>query len=291
MSDVTGGNVADFLGGSGGAELSNMLKLEQAYLLILPPSSPAMGMAETLAAIAGAEAIGTGMNVAGQEAGNAAPATQTAQEMLGGNLGNKVTFMLNPHSYSISKMAFWERWPDPTTINTSIPMWRGPGPRQLSMEIMLDASLSENGGVAFDVELLFACCQPTMLSILMEAPSPPFVMFGWGITTSFIGYMESVSAEYTLFRPDGTPLRARCQIAIQEIPTAFPMQNPTSGGSIRRTRTVVSGDTLQSVAQREYGKPTMWRAIAHINDIEDPLRLTPGTTLLIPPLDEAAALA
>ena len=53
-------------------------------------------------------------------------------------------------------------------------------------------------------------------------------------------------------------------------------------------RTTVVGDTLQSVAFREYGRPTYWRAIAEANGIEDPLRLAAGTELLIPPRGEAS---
>jgi hypothetical protein len=170
-------------------------------------------------------------------------------------------------------------------------MWRGGGPRTMSVNVLLDASLSSNGGIQPDVDLLFACCQPTMMSLMMQMPSPPFVIFGWGLTIGFLAYMKSVSAEYTLFRPDGTPLRASASLTMEEIPIQVPMQNPTSGGAVRRTRTVVAGDTLQSISRTEYGKPTMWRAIAHANGIEDPLRLQPGTTLLIPPRSEASALA
>ena len=50
---------------------------------------------------------------------------------------------------------------------------------------------------------------------------------------------------------------------------------------------MIDGDTLQSVAYRELGKPTYWRAIAELNDIDDPMRLAPGTTLLIPSVADA----
>jgi nucleoid-associated protein YgaU len=52
---------------------------------------------------------------------------------------------------------------------------------------------------------------------------------------------------------------------------------------------MVAGDTLAAVAFREYGDATLWRAIADANLIDDPLRVRPGTELLIPPAVEAAA--
>ena len=51
---------------------------------------------------------------------------------------------------------------------------------------------------------------------------------------------------------------------------------------------MIEGDTLQSVAYRELGKPTYWRAIAELNDIDDPMRAgRPGTVLLIPSVADA----
>jgi nucleoid-associated protein YgaU len=50
--------------------------------------------------------------------------------------------------------------------------------------------------------------------------------------------------------------------------------------------TVVAGDSLPSIAWREYGDPTLWRPIAERNGIDDPMRLPAGTALLIPAAEE-----
>jgi nucleoid-associated protein YgaU len=55
-----------------------------------------------------------------------------------------------------------------------------------------------------------------------------------------------------------------------------------------RTYRTVAGDTLQVIAYREYHRPGYWRALAETNGIDDPLRLRPGTTILIPPQTDAA---
>jgi nucleoid-associated protein YgaU len=51
---------------------------------------------------------------------------------------------------------------------------------------------------------------------------------------------------------------------------------------------MIEGDTLQSVAYTELGNPAYWRAIAELNGIDDPQRVTAGTTLLIPSVADAA---
>jgi nucleoid-associated protein YgaU len=115
------------------------------------------------------------------------------------------------------------------------------------------------------------------------------VRFCWGEKVHFTAYLKSVNAKYTLFRPDGTPMRASCTITLEEIPTDAAKQNPTSGGlAALRSHTVVAGDSLASIAYREYGAPAYWRALAEANGIDDPMRLRPGTRLLVPPAEEVA---
>ncbi len=51
------------------------------------------------------------------------------------------------------------------------------------------------------------------------------------------------------------------------------------------------GDSLASIANAEYGTPTMWRAIAIANGLEDPFNLRVGRELLLPSPAAAAAMA
>ena len=45
---------------------------------------------------------------------------------------------------------------------------------------------------------------------------------------------------------------------------------------------LVAGDTLHSLAFRAYGNAELWRKIAAANEIDDPMRLRPGTRVLVP---------
>jgi nucleoid-associated protein YgaU len=113
------------------------------------------------------------------------------------------------------------------------------------------------------------------------------VIFHWGGLTSFPAYVSSVTAKYTLFTPSGTPVRALCTVALEEISGELGGQNPTSGSlAARDVHVVVAGDSLASVAYRAYGDPALWRGVARVNGIDDPMRLRPGTRLLLPALEE-----
>ena len=138
------------------------------------------------------------------------------------------------------------------------------------------------------VEALLSCCVPTEESIGHKKPSPPIVVLHWGSTASFPAFVTSVSAKFTLFSSDGTPIRAVCSVQMEEMPgEEFRKQNPTSGSyDVRRVHRTVAGDSLASVAFAEYGDPTAWRALAAFNEIDDPLRVPTGTLLLLPTPEE-----
>ena len=81
-------------------------------------------------------------------------------------------------------------------------------------------------------------------------------------------------------------MRATAQVQIEELTPKFAGQNPTSGSDrARTTHRLVDGDTLPTLAFREYGDAARWRDIASLNGIDDPMRISPGTTLFLPDLE------
>jgi nucleoid-associated protein YgaU len=45
---------------------------------------------------------------------------------------------------------------------------------------------------------------------------------------------------------------------------------------------------LAGLATDTYGRPTAWRDIADANGIDDPFRVRPGRSVMLPPPDELA---
>lgn len=198
-----------------------------------------------------------------------------------------VDFQFNPKEVTIQKDASWKRTPAQDAEKASPPTFTGSGPCKLTVEMFFDATETSDGSVVAAVESLFACCVPTQESLSAKTPSPPLVVLRWGAVSSFPAFVTAVSAKYTLFRGDGTPIRALCSVSMEEMPGELPGQNPTSGSrEIRRVHRMVTGDTLSSVAFAEYGDPTRWRALAAFNRIDDPMRLPAGTVLLLPSPEE-----
>ena len=132
---------------------------------------------------------------------------------------------------------------------------------------------------------LLSCCVPTEESAGQKKPSPPLVVLHWGSISSFPAFVTSVSAKFTLFRSDGTPIRAVCSVqhggdAGRGVPQAEPdLRQPRGppGCTARRRRQPGLGGV------REYGDPTAWRALAAFNEIDDPLRVPTGTVAAAAP--------
>ena len=216
--------------------------------------------------------------------------------VVSGGDGEKVLpFTFNPTEYTVAKSATWNRPTARGARSSSRPEFAGANPQTVQMEIFFDAWEQESGDVTVLVQRLLDWTNPTGSSVNLQRPNPPELVFEWGSNstlTGFKGFLKSVSAKYTMFRGDGIAVRATANITLEEVPPPNPTGNPTSGSLPgMRTHVLRDGDSLQSIAHAEYGKAGLWRGIAAFNAIDDPLRLAPGTTILVPAVAEAARLS
>jgi nucleoid-associated protein YgaU len=148
----------------------------------------------------------------------------------------------------------------------------------LSMELFFDTS-EERMDVTEETGKL-----DQLLTIDDSIGAPPYCTFDWG-GLNFTAVLKSADKQFTMFRADGTPLRARVSVTFKEYrpPSTGQTSANGSGPDTASQRTVTEGETLWGIAKEEYGDPTAWTRIAESNDIEDPRSLEPGTTLTIPP--------
>lgn len=127
-----------------------------------------------------------------------------------------------------------------------------------------------------------------LAKIQPETHAPPRVRLTWGRGLSFKAIAESVQQKFTLFSPQGIPLRATLSVTFREyksLQDQLRELNLQSADHSKR-RVVRRGDTLSRIAAEAYRDPREWRHIANANPGIDPRRLVPGTELILPPLDE-----
>ena len=206
----------------------------------------------------------------------------------------EIECMFNPTEYRLTQTLNVTRNQTPAT-DGGTPEFSGTNAMTLTTQLFFDDFASADGDVTPTITRLLSWTRPTPASRDKKKPCPPLVSFKWGGNPQlddFSGYLKSVIVNYTVFRKDGTPVQAKVDVTIEGQPEQIGGQNPTSRSiNSRRVHTMIEGDTLQSVAYAELGKPGYWRAIAELNGIDDPLRLSAGTALLIPALADAAKSA
>jgi hypothetical protein len=199
---------------------------------------------------------------------------------------DSVKFQFNPKEVTISKSAKWERKPVKGAKKSGPPEYSGAEPCKMSLEMFFDETVEHDESVVDSVEKLFSCCIPVEKTRTAKKPMPPLVVFKWGGVTSFPAFVTQVQAKYTRFAPTGVPTRAVCTVSLEEMPSEAGKQNPTSGAlAAERVHKMITGDTLALVAYREYGDPTLWRALAAYNRVDDPMRIPDGMSLLLPTAD------
>ncbi|MFB2881593.1 CIS tube protein [Floridanema aerugineum] len=98
----------------------------------------------------------------------------------------------------------------------------------------------------------------------------------------FTCIVESIDRKFLLFSPSGIPLRARLTVKLREYQTLEQMIAKLETADHTKVRILKQKQRLDQLAAQEYDTPTEWRRIAIANNVDDPRRIAPGTSLVVP---------
>jgi len=195
-------------------------------------------------------------------------------------------------------------------------LYTGGGRTELEIDLLFDVSLADSTITTDDVRDL---TRP--LAGLAENTAsresykrPPLVRFVWGKSWNVPGIVAAVAERFEQFSAGGAPQRSWLRMRLLRVSdptTPLAQSGSLAGGSTEATHLAIpdslddldipeeqinvheiigggegeraSGDRLDEIAAAEYGDPALWRVLAMFNDIDDPLHLSPGTALRIPP--------
>ena len=171
---------------------------------------------------------------------------------------------------------------------------------KLNVELFFDTTESGMGQGAISVTTKTDRIYE-LVKIEPSGHAPPICTFLWNSSfpgrdvsahvgnqkrTSFQCVVESIKQKFTLFSPEGVPLRATLTLSLREYKTLDEQLHQLNLSSPDRTHShvVQARDTLASIAFNYYRKPGAWRSIADGNELEDPRRLPVGRFLAVPPI-------
>ncbi len=213
---------------------------------------------------------------------------------------DSIPVQFNPTELSFSKAAQIAEITIPGLDSPLLQFVRGQN-ETLSVDLFFDTT--ENGmGTGATSVTTYTDKIYQLVKIEPDRHAPPICTFHWNSAfpgadvsahvgnqkrTSFQCIVESVRHKYTLFSPEGVPLRATVTVSLREYKTLDEQLAQLNLNSPDKTQTYIlqSRDTLSGIAGLHYRRPGEWRRIADANAIEDPRRLLPGAFLTLPPME------
>lgn len=219
-----------------------------------------------------------------------------------GNLGDSIDVRFNPTEYTLNKGAQIAEVTIPGLDSPILQFVRGQT-ETLSLDLFFDSTefgMDDNATSVTEYTDQFY----QLVKIDGETHAPPVCFFTWGsdfpgqrsyksttgsqLRNGFKCVVESIRQRFTLFSPQGVPLRATLTVSLKEYKTLSEQINEINKKSADHSQTHVIqlGETLSQIANEVYDDPSQWRAIADRNAILDPLELKHGTVLEIPMLTQ-----
>ncbi len=190
--------------------------------------------------------------------------------------------MFNPTSYSQKyDVEYEESQGQGTTGSTQ--KFGTVKPQEYNVEVLFDGTGASGivRNVADDIEQLL------VLAGKMDGDThrPLFLKISWGrLVTNCV--LKSANITYTLFKPDGEPLRAKMSAvfseAIEEVLRVA--EEGKNSPDLTHVRVMGDADTLPLMAHRIYGSPEYYQRVARFNGLSTVRRVPPGTTVSFPPL-------
>lgn len=119
---------------------------------------------------------------------------------------------------------------------------------------------------------------------------PRRLLLVWG-ALAFACVLKNLSYRFTLFKQDGTPLRAiaNCTFTESVSDAVRIRKDNASSPDLTHLRDVREGDTLPLLAYDIYGNAGLYLEVARVNKLVNFRRLRAATRLQFPPVDKAVS--
>ncbi|BAZ70722.1 MAG: LysM peptidoglycan-binding domain-containing protein [Pelatocladus maniniholoensis HA4357-MV3] len=204
-------------------------------------------------------------------------------------IGAEITVLFNPNEITIDKTANWCLAP---TDQSDVPesQFTHGEPAQLTMNLLCDTYEAKTD-VRTHADKIFDL---TTIQKHGSLHRPPLCKLMWGKFdfNNFQWVLTNLNQRFTLFLDNGTPVRASLTCTFKQWRSDQQDAKLTNKQSpdVAKARIVKDKERISNIAYEEYEDPSLWRAIAQANNIDNPTHLKPGTVLAIPALRPNSSL-
>lgn len=198
--------------------------------------------------------------------------------------GPPYLMMLNPESVKLQRSIEYNQQQAPDSSSPSQRYKSTPSDR-LNFDVVIDCT-----GIVDPKRIDMAKEISTLENIIFtyngNIHRPNFVKVQWGKDLIFNGVLTSFDISYTLFRPDGSPLRAKISLGFGQYtaPQAVKIQDNDKSPDISHLVTVVEGNTLPGLCEQVWDNPDYYIQVASYNGLNKFRNLKRVEQLIFPPI-------
>lgn len=193
--------------------------------------------------------------------------------------------MLNPSSWKRTQSINYDKTGAQGKMAETL-KFSSMGSDKVSFSLLIDGTgviepVTQENNVAARIKRL----QRVVYDYQSEQHEPRVVRIVWG-TMLFFGRLDSMTLDYTLFKPSGDPLRAKIDLGFVKTMSAREesLEANRSSPDLTHEVTFKAGDSLPLLCQQIYGDDAYYTAVARYNRIVNFRAIPPGTTVFFPPL-------
>lgn len=195
----------------------------------------------------------------------------------------KCTVKINPASYTHDFQVNYDNSTAQGAPGTTL-KFKGIPPETISFDIHFDATGAiENNKVPVKTQL----DQFKKVCFVYNGTihEPNYLIVSWG-SLVFKCKLTSLNLSYSLFKKDGTPLRAKASVKFEEATDASLLAKEANNKSPDLTHLIIvkQGDTLPLICNDVYGDCSYYIEVAKYNNMTNFRNLVPGTKLYLPPI-------
>ncbi|MEO5593066.1 MAG: hypothetical protein ABIR15_18550 [Chitinophagaceae bacterium] len=120
---------------------------------------------------------------------------------------------------------------------------------------------------------------------------PRFLIVMWGSEMNFNCVLSNLDLNYTLFEPDGSPLRVKVSATFTAHKSREQLlaESRAESPDLTHYRKVQQGDRLDLMSNSIYNDPKYFMQLGKVNNLTTIRQVKPGTDLYFPPFDKNEA--
>ncbi len=196
---------------------------------------------------------------------------------------------INPESYSQNFKVEYEASSGQGNQKTD-PKYKSTAPEELKLDFYLDGT----GTVEGYVDKLAGMPVPEQVDLFLktvynmdgEIHAPKRLKINWGSFFVFDCILTNLDINYTLFHPDGEPLRAKLSATFLNYieQEKRVKREDKESPDLTHVRLLQGGDSLALMSYRAYGDTNLYLQVTRANELTTFRNLPEGTELLFPPI-------